>query len=157
MKRNDYKGLILGLISLFDPPVVAVPEDPAGLEGIYARLPGRFPLLYEQLLLSYRWEDTDLISMRLLANPGFSRLLSSLLYDPYMSKVLLAEGYIPFARAAGGRYDPICFDLSVRKGKRDCQIVWVEHEEVLCNSKIVIREIISPSFEDLVIHFVGGV
>jgi hypothetical protein len=34
--------------------------------------------------------------------------------------------------------------------------VWVDHEEALCNSKIVIREIISPSFEDLVIHFVGG-
>jgi len=157
MKSTDYNELILGLISSFDPPAVAVHEDPAGLEGVYAQLPGRFPKLYEQFLLSYHWEDVDLISMRLLANPGISRLLSSLLYDPYMSKMLLAKGYIPFARAADGGYDPICFDISVRKGNRDCQIVWVDHEEVLCNSKIVIREIIAPSFEDLVIHFVVGV
>ena len=157
MKRVDHKELINSLLSSFNPPAVPVHEDPAGLEGIYAKLPGRFPNLYEQLLLSYQWEDMDLISMRFLANPGISGLLGSLLYDTYMSKVLLANGYIPFAREAGGGYDPICFDLSTRKSRRDCQIVWVDHEEVLCNSKIGIRKIIASSFEDLVISLVGGV
>lgn len=63
MKRTDYRDLILGLIPLFDPPAVAVHGDTAGLEGIYAQLPGRFPKLYERLLLSYQWEDVDLSSI----------------------------------------------------------------------------------------------
>jgi|SRR4029077_15438076 len=38
---------------------------------LYAKLPARFPPLYEQLLLSYRWAEVDLPSFTLLANsPG---------------------------------------------------------------------------------------
>src|SRR5215469_2156711 len=42
------------------------------LEPIYAKLPARFPPLYERLVLSYRWAEIDLELFTLLANPpGF--------------------------------------------------------------------------------------
>ncbi|HET8889674.1 MAG TPA: hypothetical protein VFQ41_12280 [Candidatus Angelobacter sp.] len=41
------------------------------LNEVYAELPNefRFPRLFEQLLLSYRWAEVDLDTYRLLANP----------------------------------------------------------------------------------------
>src|SRR4051794_5715247 len=54
-----------------------VATDKSSLEPIYAQLPGRFPRLYEELVLSYRWAEVDLSFYRLVANPpgqGFDRL-----------------------------------------------------------------------------------
>ncbi len=34
--------------------------DRAELETLYAKLPARFPPLYERLVLSYRWAEVDL-------------------------------------------------------------------------------------------------
>ena len=36
------------------------------LDAVYAQLPGRFPPLFERLVLSYRWAEVDLRSYRLL-------------------------------------------------------------------------------------------
>lgn len=50
---------------------IKVQTDAYALEPLYAKLPARFPPLYEQLLLSYRWAEVDLQSFTLLANsPG---------------------------------------------------------------------------------------
>ena len=38
----------------------AIVTDPAGSVDVYERLPGRFPPLYEQLVLSYRWLEVEL-------------------------------------------------------------------------------------------------
>ena len=43
--------------------------DPALLDPLYAKLSGRFPALYERLVLTYRWAQVDLGSFRLLPNP----------------------------------------------------------------------------------------
>src|SRR5216684_2772882 len=64
-----------------------VTTPPTALEGLYKKLglPGhgstRFPLLYETLLLSYRWAEVDLGDYRLLANEpaeDFSPLLAAI-------------------------------------------------------------------------------
>jgi hypothetical protein len=39
---------------------------PASLDLLYAKLPARFPPLYERLVLSYRWAEVDLGTFRLL-------------------------------------------------------------------------------------------
>jgi len=50
---------------------IKLQTDAYALEPLYAKLPARFPRLYEQLLLSYRWAEVDLQSFTLLANsPG---------------------------------------------------------------------------------------
>ena len=43
--------------------------DPSQLEPLLAKLPARFPPLFEQLVLSYRWAEVDLQLYRLLPNP----------------------------------------------------------------------------------------
>jgi len=43
--------------------------DPAELQQLYRKLPARFPRLYEELVLSFRWADVDLEAFTLLANP----------------------------------------------------------------------------------------
>ena len=77
-------------------------------------------------------------------------LLRQLLYDHILSEALLPAGLIPFARPAGGSYDPVCFNIQKRRGKRDCQVVRVDHEEILCNSRIGRLTEVAPSFYDLV-------
>jgi hypothetical protein len=42
----------------------------SSLTRLYVKLPGRFPRLYEKLVLSYRWAEVDLGNFRLLANPA---------------------------------------------------------------------------------------
>jgi hypothetical protein len=59
-------------------------------------------------------------------------------------------GFIQFGRAPGGHFDPVCFDTKSRNGKKDCRIVRIDHEEVLCNYRVKVVEEIAPSFERLV-------
>jgi len=122
------------------------------LESIYAKLPGRFPRLYEELVLSYRWAEVDLKTFTLLANPpseGLGLLLEQIHRDKHLTKVLEANGYMRFAKGPDIDYDPVCFDLRRCRQGGDCPIVKLDHEEILCNSRI--REVaeLAPSFRNL--------
>ena len=133
----------------------ATETDPAALSELYARLPGRFPPLYERLVLSYRWLDVQLDGLLVfLANPpgpSLEPLLSRITADPTFVKVLFPRGLIPFGRAGGDRYDPICFDTARRCATTgDCPIAWIEHEAVLCDEMIGDRRELAGSFRTLV-------
>jgi hypothetical protein len=129
---------------------VRVKTDRLCLENLYIKLPARLPHLYEQLILSYRWAEVDLGSFTLLANPpgeGFDGLLQQIHFDD----LLEAGSYVRFARGCDVDYDPVCFDLGKRRQGGDCPIVKLDHEEILCNSRI--REVteLAPSFRDLIV------
>lgn len=133
---------------------IEVTTEPECLDLIYAELPARFPHLYERLILLYRWAEVDLRSFTLLANPpgpGLNALQKKISGDPTLWKCLRKAGYIQFGKGPGGNYDPVCFDIKSRKKKRrDCGIVQIDHEEVLCYDRTRIVKEIAPSFEDLV-------
>jgi hypothetical protein len=118
----------------------AIATEIADLSAIYDKLPGRFPPLYEQLVLSYRWLEVDLPEFaRLLANspgPALAALLSNITADPTLVDVLFPLRLIPFGKASGSNYDPLCFDLARRRPDGDCPVVQVEHESVLCNDQV---------------------
>lgn len=127
--------------------------DATMLDPLYSMLPARFPLLYERLVLSYRWAEVDLGSFRLLANPpgpDLSGLLGEMLKDKFLSAHLLKNGYIPFGKGPDIDYDPVCFDLKSRKKNREFRIVKIDHEEILCNEKIKVVAELAPTFERLV-------
>jgi hypothetical protein len=127
--------------------------DPSTLDPLYAQLPARFPPLYEQLVLTYRWADVDLGSYRLLGNPigpSLSGLLDLMLKDKFLSTFLLKSGYIPFGKGPDIDYDPVCFDLKSRKKNREFSIVKLDHEEILCNERIRVVAELAPTFEQLV-------
>jgi hypothetical protein len=125
------------------------------LEPIYAKLSARFPPLYEQLVLSYRWAEVDLQSYRLLANPAgpdLSGLLEEMSKDSAIWNNLRTAGYAQFGKGPDIDYDPVCFDFSRRKKNRDCRIVKIDHEEILCHDRVKVIAELAPSFEQLVLQ-----
>ena len=94
--------------------VAEISSDGAELEPLYAKLPARFPPLFEGLVLSYRWAEVDLQTYTLLANPpgqGLSKFLGQLSKDPAFWASLRPAGYIQFAKGPDMDYDPVCFDI----------------------------------------------
>ena len=130
-----------------------IDTDSRCLDPLYAKLPGRFPPLYERLVLTYRWADVDLGRYTLLANPpgpDLSRLLNGISKDPALWKSLIPAGYIRFAKGPDYDYDPVCFDIRERKKNHDYRIVKIDHEKILCNSRVKVVAELASSFEDLV-------
>lgn len=124
------------------------------LEPIYSKLLARFPPLFERLILSYRWAEVDLQSFRLLANPpgpDLNGLFQEMSRDPTLWKYLLPAGYVQFGKGPDVDYDPVCFDINSRKKNRDCRIVKIDHEEILCHDRVRVVSEIAPSFEKLVL------
>jgi hypothetical protein len=127
--------------------------NPEMLDPLYAKLPARFPPLYERLVLTYRWAEIDLESYRLLGNPlgpDLSGLLDEMLRDKFLSAHHLKNGYVPFGKGPDIDYDPVCFELNSRKKNREFRIVKLDHEEILCNERIKIVAELAPTFEQLV-------
>jgi hypothetical protein len=127
--------------------------DPEMLIPLYHRLRCRFPPLYERLVLSYRWLNVELELLELFGNPpeeGFNLLADQIFRDPIFVDVLIPQGFIPFGRAAGDNYDPICFDTKRPTIHDDYPIVRFEHESILCNGRIGDVEVIAPSFRSVV-------
>ncbi len=123
------------------------------LDAIYSKLPGRFPPLFEDLVLSYRWAEVDLRSYRLLANPpgpDLSGLLEKMCLDAALGDALLPAGYLQFGKGPDIDYDPVCFDIRSRKKNGDCKVVKIDHEEILCNYRVKVVAELAPSFEELV-------
>jgi hypothetical protein len=130
-----------------------VETDTGCLDSLYARLPSRFPPLYERLVLTYRWAEVDLGRYTLLANPpgpDLSRILREISKDPALWDSLTPAGYVQFAKGTNYDYDPVCFDTRERKKNHDYRIVKIDHEEILCNSRIKVVAQLASSFEDLV-------
>jgi hypothetical protein len=128
--------------------------DTAELDGLYLALPARFPELYEQLVLSYRWSTVDLRICRLLPNPvgdSLYALRAAMIGDRAMSDILLPAGFILFAHGPDISYDPVCFDTQATMNDREAYpIVRLDHEEILCGGTIRIVERMAKSFE----HFI---
>ena len=123
------------------------------LEPLYVKLPARFPPLYEQLVLTYRWADVDLGSYRPLGNAlgtDLSGLLDEMLKDKFLSACLLKNGYIPFGKGPDMDYHPVWCNLKSRKKNREFSIVKLDHEEILCNERIKVVAEPAPTFEHLV-------
>ena len=98
-------------------PVIAGREV---FDPLYARLPGRFPPLFEQLVTGYTWEaEVDLGPLRLLPNPPGATLAG--LEEALFRLPIEPAGCIPFA--LGPDDSPVCFDTERRRNDKDCPIV----------------------------------
>jgi hypothetical protein len=128
--------------------------DRKALDELYAEVPATFPPLYEQLILSYRWAAVDLGDYALLANPpgpDFSGLLQEMTRDKAMWNELSLGGYLQFGRGPDLNYDPVCFGFRGRGKGRDCRIVQIDHEEILCNNRVKEVAELAGSFRELIL------
>lgn len=134
---------------------VKAETPPTDLAEVYAKLPARFPRLFERMVLSYRWAEVDLGTYTLLANPpgphltGFFEQISK---DPGLWEALVPAGFIQFGKGADLDYDPVCFDIKSRKQGGDCRIVKIDHEEILCNNRVKVVAELASSFYQLVLQ-----
>ncbi len=124
----------------------AVRTPPSALAPLYQKLPARFPPLYEELVLSYRWARVDLGLVTLLANPiapDLSGLGTEIFSDPGLVETLVPNGLLQFGRAGVVDYDPICFDIRARGKGGEAPVVRVDHEQVLCHRRLRTRPVAS--------------
>jgi hypothetical protein len=133
---------------------VRVVTDPNELFTLYKLLPSPFPPLYERLALSYRWLEVHLGNIVcLLQNSGSDSLmplLKEITRDDTFVRILLPLGLIPFGKAAGDCYDPVCFDTRRPTADGDYPIIRLEHEAILCNERIGDSWQVAESFRTLV-------
>ncbi len=134
---------------------IKVETSPSMLEGIYAKLPARFPKLFERMVLSYRWAEVEIGTYRLLANPpgpNLNGLLSQISKAPGIWEALLLAGFMQFGMGPDMDFDPVCFDIKTRKQGGDFRIVKIDHEEILCNNRVKVVAELAPSFYQLVLQ-----
>ncbi len=67
-----------------------------------------------------------------------------------LSELLIPAGYVQIGRLDTGDFDAICFDLNRKAQNREYPIVQVDHEDILCNSKVRVAGELWPSFVQLV-------
>ncbi len=116
------------------------------LSDLMYKLPKRFPPSYYSLISRYTFPAFQLGPVFLFGNTGEEiqwELKDKIFRDEFMTNQLMRGGFLHFASPSEYDYDPICFDT--REGI-EYRIVQVDHEEILCNSRIRVVKEIAPSF-----------
>ena len=122
------------------------------------RLPFKLPTLYHDLIMRYRFAEFTVGPILFLANTGvavFNELGRVIFRDDDLSPKLLKSGLLQFGRAAGGSFDPVCFDMT-RRVSGDAPLVRIDHEDVLTRSKVRVMDEIAPRFRYFVEQAVVG-
>jgi len=71
------------------------------------------------------------------------------LNEAVIADELLPAGYLQFGNPHEGNYDPICFDTN-KISNNEYPIVQIDHEEILCRSRIRVVKEVAPSFLELI-------
>ena len=66
-----------------------------------------------------------------------------------LSELLIPAGYVQIGRPDTGSFDAVCFDLNDQRRNRECRIVRVDHEQILCNWRVRVSAELWPSFVKL--------
>jgi hypothetical protein len=74
-----------------------------------------------------------------------SELKDKIFRDKAIADQLLPAGYLQFGNPHEGNYDPVCFDTN-KISNNEYPIVQIDHEEILCKSRIRIVKEIALSF-----------
>jgi hypothetical protein len=129
------------------PLIVRQKTDYSALLPIYLKIGTKFPNLYETLVLNYRWHGANVGLFRFLLNPpgpDLSGFRMDMFRDTDLLQGCLNSGFIQIGRGPGANYDPVCFE---QKGSR---IVQLDHESVLCKSKIKLVKQFASNFDELI-------
>jgi hypothetical protein len=124
------------------------------LTAIHSRLPEPLPDSFLSLITRYVFLDFEVGPIHLFANTGleiWEEFTFSIFRDKALTETLFPAGFIHFARVPGGAsYDPICFDTNVKTKAREWPIVQIDHEEILCRSRLRVVGRLKDSFRALI-------
>lgn len=123
------------------------------VERLYQLLGAKFPPLYEELVLAWRWADVDLGAFVLLANPPgrtLGGLHGGMVADEAFARLLIPARLIPFGRGAAQPENPVCFATARKRPTGDCPVVELDGRELRGSGRVRSVRELAPSFERLV-------
>jgi hypothetical protein len=130
------------------------------LEEIEGRLPVPLPPSFRELVTGYRFAEFEVDPIMFFANTGegvHHELSDAAFRDRVMAAALLDAGYMQFGRESGGGYDPVCFDTNSMRLDGEYAIVRIDHEDILTNGKVTVRQKLADSFGDFVAQYLARV
>jgi hypothetical protein len=112
------------------------------------KLPKRLPQSFESLLSRYSFPAFDVLGITLFGweSDANKYLVEASAPKNSLSELLIPAGYVQIGRPDTGDFDAICFDLRDQAQNRECRIVRVDHEDILCNWKVRVSGQLWPSF-----------
>jgi len=127
-------------------------ENTSRLRRFEEKLPKRLPQSFQSFLSRYSFPEFDVLGITLFAwdsdlNPYIEEASAA---KDSLSEFLLPAGFVQVGRTDAGGFDAICFDFNDPAQNREYRIVQVDHEDILCNSKVRVVATPWPSFIGLV-------
>lgn len=127
-------------------------DNKTRLELLEGKLPKRLPQSFGSLLSRYSFPAFDVAGILLF---GWERASIAYIEEvatakDSLSELLIPAGYVQIGQPETGSFDAICFDLNQKCQNRECRIVQVDHEEILCNWRVRVSGEPWPSFIKLV-------
>lgn len=125
--------------------------DATWLSEVESRLPYRLPATFRSLIARYLFpsfsvEPLTFYSVGVTDPQTTAEFRQAIFADRHLSTFLFKNGFLPFARPADWNYDPVCFDYRSKARKTEPSVVRIDHEEILCNSRLRIVETLSAAF-----------
>ena len=126
------------------------------LTDLERRLPFRLPPTFRSLIARYLFPSFEVGPLTLysvgVSDPDSTEmeLKLAIFADSHISPFLLRNRLLPFARPADWSYDPVCFDLRNPSRKSEPPVLRIDHEEILCNNRLRVVELVSPRFHELI-------
>jgi hypothetical protein len=130
------------------------------ISDLGARLPLRLPHSFDSFVTRYTFPSFDLRGITFFGNRGDKSSLdlpTAIFVDKFLCETLLHSSYIQIGRPDTGDYDPICFEGDIGMNDREYPIVRINHEAILCYSRIEVTERIAPSFFQFVKDYLNPV
>jgi hypothetical protein len=127
-------------------------DNKARLDLLEEKLPVRLPQSFGTFLSRYSFAPFDVSGISLFGWESDSNSYSeeASATKGSLSELLIPAGYVQIGRPDAGDFDAICFDLNQKNQNRECRIVRINHEEILCNWRVRVSGEIWPSFIKLV-------
>jgi hypothetical protein len=133
-------------------------ENKIRLDLLQARLPKRLPQSFASLLARYSFPACDVAGISFFAWESDSSAYLEEASAPKgsLSELLIPAGYVQIGQPDTGSFDAVCFDLKEQRQNRECRIVQVDHEEILCKWRVRVSGELWPSFVKLVESVLSG-
>ena len=136
-----------------------VPMDcSAWVDPFTGKLSKKLPPSYLSLINRYAFPAFELGPIMFYSNTGQEiawELSNKIFSDEHLSSILQRHGLLQIGNPYFYNYVPICFDGKTGKGN-EYPLVQIDHESILCDSKVKVIKEIAPSFESFVESVIHG-
>lgn len=147
MSTDDLVDAFAAKIKAFGVPIL--PEDNILRFALFeSKLPKRLPASFASFLSRHRFPSFDVLGISFFGweSDSSSYIVEASAPKGSLSELLLPNGYVQVGQLDTGSFDAVCFDLNQKSQNRECQIVQIDHEDILSNWEVRVSAKLWPSF-----------